>query len=98
MSRPEPLPVSSSGNQTKLSNEAIKFVAWAIGIGAGSTFMIITYALATFITKEAAASNQKLLEQKITTLESAVVEIKSSNNEFQRWLRDNWNKKNPGSP
>lgn len=77
------------------SNEAMKFVAWAIGIGAGSTFMIITYALATFSTKEASASGQKLLEQRITTIESSVAEIKESNKEFQNWLRNNWGKRKP---
>ncbi len=86
-------------NQTpdisKISNEGIKFVAWAIGIGAGSTFMIITYALTTFTTKDASASNQKLLDQKISTLESSISEIKTDNKEFQKWLRENWHKRNP---
>lgn len=79
----------------KVSDEAIKFVVWAIGIGAGSTFMIIFYAMATFSTKEATAANIKVLEQKISTLESAVVEIKSSNKDFQSWLRDNWGRRKP---
>ena len=78
-----------------ISAEGIKFVAWAIGIGAGSTFMILTYAIATFSTKEASAANQKLLEQKIYNLETAVIEIKGSNKEFQNWLRDNWSKRSP---
>lgn len=98
--RPEPLPPSRPGQNysEKTSNEAIKFVAWAIGIGAGSTFMIITYAWATFTTKEVSAANQRYLEQKISTLESAVVEIKGSNKEFQNWLRDNWSKRKPEGP
>lgn len=95
--RPSPLPPSSDPviHHEKPSNEAIKFVVWAIGIGAGSTFAIITYALATFTTKEASASGQKLLDQKITTLEASVSEIKESNKDFQRWLRDNWSKRKP---
>lgn len=95
MSRPEPLPVSSNGTQEGLSNESIKFVVWAIGIGAGSTFTIIVYALATFTTKEVSASHQKFLNQKISTLESAVVEIKEDNKDFKKWLRDNWHKRKP---
>jgi len=89
--------MTPSGEEVrKISDESIKFVAWAIGIGAGSTFMILSYALLTFKTKDASASDQKFLEQKISNLESAVNEIKGSNKEFQNWLRDNWGKRNPG--
>lgn len=79
----------------KKTSEGIKFVLWAIGIGAGSTFMIISYAAANFTTKEASSATQKLLEQRISTLEGSVSEIKQSNKDFQNWLRDNWGKRTP---
>jgi hypothetical protein len=85
----------SEKNAPHRNEEAFKFLFWAIGIGAGTVFMILTYAFATFSTKDASASNQKLNEQKISTLENAVSEIKSDNKDFQKWLRDNWHKRKP---
>ena len=77
------------------ANDAVKFVIWAIGIGAGSTIAILSYAFATFETKEVYAANQRVTELEIINIKSAVVEIKESNSEFQKWLRENWHKKNP---
>lgn len=86
-----------SENETpqKVSNEAIKFVAWAVGIGAGSTFMILSYASSTFLSKDIYAEKEKALNAKIATLESAVTKIETSNDKFQTWLRDNWHKRQP---
>ena len=77
------------------ANEGIKFVLWAIGIGAGSTFMIITFAYATFVPKELSVEKYKALDARIDSVERSVSEIKSSNNEFQKWLRENWGKRRP---
>lgn len=97
--RPAPLPPSRgpSEDHRKTSDEAIKFVLWAIGIGAGSTMSILFYVHATFMTKDAAAATLKATDVEIVNLKSAVTEIKTDNKNFQNWLRDNWHKRKPGA-
>ncbi len=79
----------------KISNEGIKFVAWAIGIGAGSTLTILVYAHTTFITKDVSAATQKTTDAEVVNLKSAIAEMKNDNKDFQKWLRENWHKRNP---
>lgn len=83
-------------NATKSDFESsIKYVFWAMGLGATSIIFLFTYANANFVHKDIAAERTKMRDDQISRIEGEIKSQGQKLEEHQKWLRDNWHKRNP---